>query len=197
MAILELFFILFKTLILSMAYAVCLLLLILLVYAFFKNTLREGILHHTLKFWAICVFFFWCGLLTYKFSYWRDTGLGDNIIIPVGYDQHIQSEEFQWTYFFPDPHKTNNGDEIIITNYAVVDYKLCAAVDHQFSKSPTYDYIVYDIKNHSLRTFDTGVTYTEFASCYKLPLPDAFYSFEQHYYEFTDKRSEWEWWLLP
>jgi energy-coupling factor transporter transmembrane protein EcfT len=196
MAILELLLLIVKIIFLSAIYATFLFLIVLVLSKTTKITWVKRLLK--LRFWLLTHFLISVLLFAFSFSYWRDTGLGDNSKIPVGYGQTIQSEDFAWTYFYPDPNKTEpNQDELIIEGYKIVDSFLCAKVSHQNTLSPSYDYMVYDLKNIALTTFDSEQAYVKYATEHSLPQTNEFYDFQKHYHEYLDSRQEWKKWLLP
>lgn len=196
MAILELLLLIVKIIILSTIYATALFLVVFILSKTTKITWAKRVLK--LRFWLWTHFLISALLFSLSFTYWEDTGLGDNSKIPVGYGQTIQSEDFAWTYFYPDPNKTEpNQDELIIENYKIVDPFLCAEVSHQNTISPSYDYIVYDLKSKSLKTFDSEQEYANYAAAHSLPAKNEFYDFRKHYHEYLDNRPKWKTWLLP
>jgi len=195
-AILELLLVIAKTTILSALYATILFFIVFVV----SKTTNINWAKRALKFrfWLMLGFAIAIMLFASSLSYRQDTGLGDNSKIPVGYGQTIQSEDFAWTYFYPDPNKTEpNQDELIIGNYKIADRFLCAEVSHQNTNSPTYDYIVYDLKNKSLQTFLSEQEYVDYASKHSLPMTKEFSDFRQHYHEYLDNKPKWKTWLLP
>lgn len=198
MAMLELLFIFINILILSTIYATTVLLIVFLLSKTTSIQWTKRVWAKKARYWLLTHFIISVLLLVVSFSYWQDTGIGDNSKIPVGYGQTIQSEDFAWTYFYPDLNKTeSNQDELIIENYKIVDPFLCAEVSQQNTNSPKYDYIVYDLKNKSLKTFDSEPEYLNYAVEHSLPTPKEFYDFRKHYHEFLDSRPKWKTWLLP
>ena len=137
-------------------------------------------------------------LFVFSFSYWQDTGFGENPSLPIGYGQRIYSPDFMWTDFFPDLDKTElNKDEMQIENYIIENNMLCAKISHQNSNSPEYDFIVCDLPNGKNTTFLTEANYYEYAKLNGLPMKSEFYDFKTHYKEYFDKQSKWKKWLLP
>ena len=196
MAMLELLLIIVKIIIFSTIYATTLFLIVLVLSKTTKIQWVKRFLK--LRFWLLTNVIISILLFVFSFSYWQDTGLGDNSKIPVGYGQTIQSEDFAWTYFYPDLDKTEpNQDELIIGNYKIVDPLLCAEVSHQNTISPSYDYIVYDLKDKSLKTFFSKQEYTSYATDHSLPDANQFYDFTKHFHEYLDNRPKWKTWLLP
>lgn len=194
-AFIELFFIIFKTIVLSTIYSTIVLLALII---FRKNKWINNILKHKLIFWLITHFIVSVGLFLFSFTYWQYTGLGDNSRIPIGYGQTIQSEEFEWTYFYPDLNKTEpNKDELIITNYIIFENKICAEVSHENTISPEFDFIVYDLLTKKIKTFRNEKEYTEFANKNVLPNKDKFYNFEKHFEEYLTNRPFWKIWMVP
>lgn len=138
------------------------------------------------------------GLFIFSFTYWQDTGLGDNSRIPIGFGQTIQNEDFQWTYFYPDLDKTEpNKDELIILNYIIDNNKICAEVSHENTINPKYDFIVFDLPKQTLTTFDNETEYNKYADKNNLPLRTKFYNFEKHFKEHLADRPFWKIWLVP
>jgi heme/copper-type cytochrome/quinol oxidase subunit 2 len=196
MAILELLLLIVKIIILSTIYATVLFLIVFVLSKTKKITWAKGVIK--LRFWLLAHLLISAFLLALSFTYWQDTGLGDNSKIPVGYGQTIQSEDFAWTYFYPDPDKTEpNKDELIIGNYKLADHFLCAEVSHQNTNSPSYDFIVYDLTSKSLKTFDSEQEYSTYAATHSLPQKTEFYDFQKLYREYLNNRPKWKQWLLP
>lgn len=199
MATLELLLIVLNIIILSTIYATLILLVVFLLSKTTNIHWIKWLCTKKIRFWLLTHFTISVLLFAFSFSYWQDTGLGDNSKIPVGYGQTIQSEDFAWTYFYPNPDKAEaNQDELIIGNYKIADPFLCAEVSHQYTNNnPSYDYIVYDLKNKSLQTFFSKEEYENYALKNSLPMTAAFYDFRQHYHEYLDNRPKWKTWLLP
>ena len=196
MAVLELLLLILKIIVLSTVYATVIFLLVLLLSKTTNFRWTKRVLK--LRFWLLTLFTISVLFFALSFSYWQNTGLGDNSKIPVGYGQTIQSEDFAWTYFYPDSDKTEpNQDELIIEDYKIVDPFLCAAVSHQNTNSPSYDYIVYDLKTKSLKPFYGKEDYSSYAAEHSLPVPTEFYDFRKHYQEYFNNRPKWKSWLLP
>lgn len=196
MTVLELLFLILKIVVLSTIYATLVLLVVFLLAKTTNLPWPKRMLK--LRFWLITHFAISVLLFVLSFSFWQDTGLGDNSKIPVGYGQTIQSEDFAWTYFFPDPDKTEpNQDELIIDNYKIADPFLCAEVSHQNTNSPSYDYIVYDLKNKTMKTFYGKQEYLAYAASHSLPTPTEFYDFRKHYQQYVNSKPKWKQWLLP
>jgi heme/copper-type cytochrome/quinol oxidase subunit 2 len=187
MAMLELFLIIVKIIFLSTIYTTAILLIIFILSRTTRIQRTKRVAE--LKFWLltnliICIFLF-----IFSFSYWQDTGLGDNSKIPVGYGQTIQSEDFAWTYFYPNPNKTKpNQDELIIGNYEIADPFLCAEISHQYTnRNPSYDYIVYNLKEKSMKIFFDKEEYENYALKNSLPMVKDFYDFKRHYQQYLNK----------
>ena len=198
MAIIELIIIIFKTIVLSTIYSTIILLGLILLGKYTENNWIKKMLTQKLKFWLLTHFLISIGLFFFSFTYSQDTGLGDNSIIPIGFGQTIQSEDFQWTYFYPDLTKTeSNKDELIILNYIINSDKICAEVSHENTISPKYDFIVFDLPTQVLTTFDNEIQYEKYAIKNGLPLRAKFYSFEKHFQEYLDDRPFWKTWLIP
>ena len=195
-ALFELFLIAFKILLYASMYAILVLLAILLLLKATKAS--QHLIRHKARIWWSAFAIITVLMFSYKFSYWQDTGLGDNSRIPIGYGQAIESEDFQWTYFYPDPQKTMpNRDELVIGNYSVLRNFICAEVPHDFSNSPSYDFVVYDLRARRLTVFSNEQQYTAYAIANHLPLRVELYGFKQHYAEYLGRKSVMERWLLP
>ncbi|MBG9378804.1 hypothetical protein I5907_21405 [Panacibacter sp. DH6] len=198
MAMIELLLIILKIIVLSTIYTTVVLLVIFILSKTTSIQWTKYVWAKKVRFWLLSHLVISVLLFVLSFSYWQDTGLGDNSKIPVGYGQTIQSEDFAWTYFYPDPDKTEpNQDELIIEDYKIFDQFLCAKVSHQNTISPSYDYIVYDLKNKSLKTFDSEQEYSSYVDINSLPKTNKFYDFQKHYHEYLDNRPKWKAWLLP
>ena len=196
MAMIELLVIIVKILFLSTIYTGTLFLILFVLSRVTKIQNTQRFLK--LKFWLLSHFLCSIILFIISFSYWQDTGIGDNSRIPIGFGQTIQSEDFAWTYFYPDLNKTiPNKDELVIGNYKIVNNFLCAEISHENSNSPNFDYIVYDLKNKSIDTFYSKREYMDYATKNMLPLVNEFYNFNQHYHEYLNSRPQWKSWLLP
>lgn len=177
MAILELLLLIVKIIVLSTIYVSVLFLVVFVLSRTIKITWMKGVLK--MRFWLLAHFLISALLFAFSFTYWQDTGFGDNSKIPVGYGQTIQSEDFAWTYFYPDPDKTEpNQDELIIGNYKIAGSFLCAEVSHQNTDSPNYNFIVYDLKNGSSKPFDSEPEYSQYATEHSLPQVKEFMSSE-------------------
>jgi len=198
MAIIELFIVIFKTIVLSTIYTTIILLILKLAGRNSENNFLKKLQKRKLRFWLLTHFLISVALFSFSFTYWQDTGLGDNSKIPIGYGQTIQNEDFEWTYFYPDLTKTEpNKDEFVILDYVIESDKICAEVSHENTISPKYDYIVYDLKTKTLTTIKTEDEYLEYARKNNLPLNSTFYNFEKHFYEFLNARPFWNRWLVP
>jgi hypothetical protein len=198
MAIIELVLIIFKTLILSCIYATIVLLLVMLIIKYNRSGVYKTLKNHKLQLWAGSFFLISIMLLIVSFSYTNNTGLGDNSRIPIGYNQTIQNEDFQWTYFYPDLTKTEaNKNEIVITNYIIAKNEICAEVSHENTDSPEYDFLVYHLPSQKLLTFRTANDYEKYAKTKGLPSISKFCKFEKHYHDYLQNRTFWKKWLLP
>lgn len=197
-AVLELIFIIFKIMLLSAVYASFVLLITYLISVKSEKNTLKTIMKKKMKFWLTIHFIISLALFSYKFTYWQNTGLGENSIIPIGYNQTIQNEDLESTYFYPDSEKTDpNQDGIEIENYIVKNEYLCAEVSHKNSITEKFDYLVYNLEEKKLAKFKKESDYQTYANAKKLPRKIEFYSFEKHYYEFIDNKPKWSWWLLP
>jgi heme/copper-type cytochrome/quinol oxidase subunit 2 len=198
MAIIELFIIFIKIIFYSTIYSSLILLALFIFSKVKKWSILEAIMKRKMKFWLIIHFIISLSFFIFSFSYWQDLGLGDNHIIPIGYDQTIQNEEFSWTYFYPDLTKTEqNKDEIIITNFKIENEILCAEVSHQNADSPKYDFIVYNLKTKIYKTFENKKEFEIYAKENNLPEKEKFYNFDRHYDEYLNSKPKWQNYLLP
>ena len=198
MAWIELFLIALKTILLSTIYSTLVLLSLIAISATFKNDWLRRITKRKLRFWLSIHFIISFGLFGFSFTYWQNTGLGDNSIIPIGYGQTIQNEDFESTYFYPDLRKTEpNRDELNIGDYKVFDNKICAEVSHQNMESLTFDYIIYDLPSKKLMTFKSEEEYRKFAQQNGLPTKKDFHDFNAHFAQYLKKRTLWKKWLVP
>lgn len=198
MAIIELFIIILKIFFYSTIYSSLVLLVLFALLKVKKWVILETIMKYKIKFLLIIHFIFSLSFFIFSFSYWQDLGLGDNHIIPIGYNQTIQNEEFSWTYFYPDLTKTEpNKDEVIISNYKIVNEILCAEVSHQNTDSPKYDFIVYNLKTKTNKTFENIKEYENYAKENNLPNKEKFYNFEKHYEDYLNSKPKWQNYLLP
>lgn len=134
----------------------------------------------------------------YRFSYSRNTGLGEHSVLPIGHGQTIENTDGETTYFFPDSQKTElNKDELSIGSFMIKNGMLYAEIADSNSDQLPFQFIVYNIAGKTLRTFDNKSNYAKYASENKLPVVASFYGFGEHYYEYTNKRPKWKKWLLP
>jgi hypothetical protein len=155
-------------------------------------------MNHKFRNWLLLHFIISVCLFFYSFSYWQDTGLGENPSIPIGYGQRIYSPDFAWIDFYPDLNKTElNKDKLQIDNFIIKDNVLCAKVSHQQSNSPNYDFIVCDLPSKTNKTFMSENEYLGYANEKGLPKPNKFYDFKTHYQEYFDGQPKWKKWLLP
>ena len=187
-----------KIIVLSAAYTTIIFIALYFITKKTKSNWLENRMKRKFRNWLFLHFVISLGLFAFAFSYWQDTGLGDNPQLPIGYGQIIYSPDFAWTDFYPDLKKTQlNKDELQIENFIVKDDILCAEIAHKNSDSPTFEFIVCDLPSKTNRTFDTEKDYVEYANKNKLPLKNEFYSFEKHYDEYFTNRPKWHKWLLP
>jgi len=150
------------------------------------------------RVWLLTHFIISVVLLFSSLFYFHDTGIGDNSIVPIGYGQTIQNEDFQTTYFFPNLTKTDpNKDAIDILDYFVTTKEICAEVSHEFSNHPKYMFLVFDLPTQTLKTFDNEKEYNNYAEKNNLPLKTKFYNFEKHYQEYLSDKPFWKTWLIP
>lgn len=193
MAIIELIIIILKTVILSTIYASIVLLFLLLFNAILKQQWITNILQRKIKFWLVLHFLIAVFLFCFRFTYGQDTGIGDYNCIPIGFNQKIENEDFESTYFQP----SENTTAIKIDQYAISNTTLCAIVNQDLSNSPKFDLIVYDISKRELVFFTDKEAYEIFATQQNLPLPNTFYSFEKHFEVYLKQRPFWRKWLVP
>lgn len=187
-----------KIILLSTVYASFILLVVYLLSRTTKNTWLKNRMKYKFRYWLLLHFLISISLFFYSFSYWQNTGLGDNPSIPIGYGQRIYSPDFAWTHFYPDLNQTElNKDELQIENFIVKDNVLCAQVSHQQSNSPDYDFIVCDLSGKTNKTFVSEHEYSGYAKEKGLPDPGKFYDFKTHYQEYFDRQPKWKKWLLP
>ncbi len=137
------------------------------------------------RFRNVFVFTFLAGLIvlvTYRFSYWGDKGLGEIVRVPIGYGQAIENMDGRYTYFFPKPEDTDpEHDGFKIAIYYVEGKKLYAEADARFSEIPTPEYIEYDIERRTMRTLGSRVDYDALAQKGKVPGREKFYDIVGHY----------------
>lgn len=168
---------------------------------FSRNTKKNWLLeirNHKLVSWIGLHILLIIGLFSYAFSYWRDTGMGESPSLPIGYNQRIYSPDFAWTYFYPDPDKTDpNEDELKIDSFVVIKNKLCASVSHAYSDSPDFDFIVYDLSSATLQKFLNETDYRNYAQLNGLPMTESFKDFKTHHHLYINSRPKWKRWLLP
>ncbi len=192
MAFFELIVILIKAVFLSAIYTTAVFVVVLVLCKTLRLHWASVLVRNWLAFWLVTHFSIVVLLFVLSFSYGQDTGLGDNSRIPVGYGQTIQNEDFAWTYFFPDPSRTqHNRDELIIEEYQIRNQFLCAEVSHMNTVSPSYDFIVYDLEKKHLRSFYTKDEYVKYALQHSLPGLNEFYDFEKHYFDFLNSQPKW------
>ena len=155
-------------------------------------------MNYKLRNWLLLHLIISIFLFNYSFSYWQDTGLGENPSLPIGSGQRIYRPDFASTNFFPDLDNTEqNKDELVIGNFIIKDNILCAEISHQYSNSPIYDFIVCDLANRKSETFLTETDYNEHAKTMGLPKKNEFYDFKKHFKEYFDNQPTWRKWLLP
>src|SRR4051812_30249880 len=99
--LIELLLIVAKIIVLSAAYATLVSLIVFLLSRTTNIVWTKRRMTRKLRFWLLTHFIISVLLFITAFSYWQDTGIGDNSKIPVGYGKTIQSEDFAWTYFYP------------------------------------------------------------------------------------------------
>jgi magnesium-transporting ATPase (P-type) len=151
-----------------------------------------------LRNWLLLHFLISVSLFLFSFSYWQNTGLGENPQLPIGYGQVIYGPDFAWTTFYPDLEKTApNQDGLQIENFIVQNGMLCAEVAQHVSNSLPYNFIVCDLRARTDTTFLSEADYAEYATAKGLPMKKEFYDFKKHFQEYFDKQPVWKRWLLP
>ncbi len=194
----DLFAEILKTVFLSAIYATLVLLVAYLISRKTQNQWLTNRMGHKIRNWLLLHVVFSVCLFCYSFSYWQDTGLGDNPSIPIGYGQRIYCPDFAATYFYPDLNKTElNRDELHIDSFSITKNILCARVSHQYSKSPEYDFIVCDLPGRTNKTFADEADYTAYAKEKGLPASSSFYGFEKHFSEYFEQQAWWRKRLIP
>lgn len=187
-----------KIVVLSTVYTTIIFLILFLIQKKTKNTWLTNRMKKKFRNWLFIHFIISCLFINYSFTYWEDTGLGDDPSLPIGYEQRIYSPNFEWTCFYPDLNKTElNKDELIIKNFIVKDNFLCAEVSKEYANNPKYDFIICDLQNKTNVTFNTEKEYNVFAKEKNLPLKSQFYDFKTHWFEFFNNKPTWKKWLLP
>lgn len=192
MALLELVFVILKTGIYAFIYALLISLILNVLHYFINKSWLEKILKQKTKFLSSLFVILFVFLFSFRFTYWQDTGLGDNNRIPIGYDQTIENEDFENTYFQP----TENATSIVVNKYSIVNTMLYAEIHHDFSKSSKFDYFSFNLKTKVLKKF-TREKYIVFAKENNVPLPDTFISFRIHFETYLNNRPFWRKWLIP
>jgi hypothetical protein len=161
-----------------------------------KNNVIKKLSNQKTKLWLFTHFIISVFLFQYRFTYLRDTGLGEHSTLPIGYDQTIENDDGEMTYFYPDLNKTEiNKDEIFIKNFILRNGNLCAEISD--SNKTDSVFIVYDLKSKTLKTFQNEKDYTIYAQENKLPDTNEFYDFGKHYYGYVESFPKWKKWLLP
>lgn len=194
----DLIFRVLKIMLLSSAYTSIVLLVASFIAKRTKSQWLSNRMNHKIRNGLLLHFLISIALFYYSFTYWQDTGLGDNPSLPIGYGQRIYCPDFAFTMFFPDLNKTEwNQDELGINKFMVQDSMLCAEVSHNFSNSPKYDFIVCNLQNRTNIIFQTRADYEAYAELKQLPKPTEFQNFRDHYHAYFDKYPKWKRWLLP
>ncbi|WP_417357339.1 hypothetical protein [Flavobacterium sp.] len=191
----ELIVTLIHCLLLSLLYSGVLLLVILLIAKTTNFSFISGITSRKLPFWFSCIPILFVILVLYRFSYERDNGLGETVMVPIGYKQHVFCSDGGMVYFYPNPDAYDSED-FDIGKFTVSQNKLCAEVIRDYSNSPDYDFIVYNLEKKTSIPLNTIDDYTQYAQANNLPLTDEFKAFSYHYKKFTI-RPKWRIWLLP
>lgn len=191
----ELIATLIHCLLLSLLYSGILFFVVLLIAKMTRLSFVLGITTRKLYFWCFCIPILFVTLILYRFSYERDSGLGETVMIPVGYKQHVFCSDGGMVYFYPNPDAYDHED-IDIGKFTVSQNKLCAEVIRNYYNSPDYDFVVYDLEEKTSTPLSTIKDYTQYAQVNNLPLPEDFNDFSYHYKKFTTK-PKWKVWLLP
>lgn len=198
MVIIELIIIIFWAFILSTIYSLLVLILVIISNKTRPKHWKREILNNKLVFYIKTHISIGVLLLILSSIFSHETGIGDHSEIPIGFGQSIQNEDFQWTYFYPNKERrTPNIDDLGILDYAISNDILCAEISHQNSKSPDFDFIVYDLPSGEMKTFASETEYEKYAKENNLPLKSAFYSFGKHFREYLHSRPFWKKWLIP
>jgi hypothetical protein len=173
----------------------------LLFYIFYRRTGNKWLgdrMQHKLKNFLFLHFGISCFLFFYSFSYWQDTGLGEEPSLPIGYEQRIYCPDYEWTVFFPDLNKTTlNQDELKIDSFLVRSGMLCAKVSNVRPDSPDLEFLVCDLKNQTSKTFSTEKEYSEYAKQMSLPMRNELSDFKTLRNEYLDNKPWWRKVLLP
>ena len=193
-AYIDLIVLILKAIVLSAVYSLVILMLIII---FFKKSHWLGKRKYRFAIWSFLSLAFFIKLLDYRFSYWEDKGLGEHLIIPIGYDQKIENDDLEFTYFFPNLTKIDpNEDEIKINKFAIENDNLCAEISHDSSENSMPDFIVYNLRNKISKEFKNEAKYIEFAKQNNMPLPIEFTDFSTQYLQHIQNRSKWKKWFL-
>ena len=187
-----------KIIVLSAIYATIIFIVLYLISKRTKTRWLQNRMKRGIRNWLFLHFVISLGLFTFSFSYWQNTGLGENPQLPIGYGQIIYSPDFAWVEFYPDLGKTQgNIDELQIKNFIIKKDILCAEVSHKNTNSPAFDFIVSDLPTKTNTTFNTEDEYNKYANANDLPLKNQFYNFNKHYDEYFANKPKWHKWLLP
>ena len=191
----ELIVTLIHCLLLSLLYSGVLLLVVLLIAKTTKLSFISGVIARKLYFWCFCIPILFVMLILYRFSYERDNGLGETVMVPIGYGQRVFYSDGGMVYFYPNPD-AYDPEDFDIGKFTVSQNKLCAEVIRDYSHSPDYNFIVYDLEKKAGIPLSTFNDYTQYAQVNNLPLPKEFNDFSYHYKKITTK-PKWKVWLLP
>ena len=131
-------------------------------------------------------------LLFYMFTPYGNHGLGDSARIPISFTKEISN--VNWTeYGNLNGVKSSEKNDIYMTQFKIVDNKLCGNMNSDF-----YDYqnshFIYDIDSEKLQEFRTEKEYNEFATHKNLPKANELISFQENYSKYW---SDWRFFLLP
>jgi hypothetical protein len=141
---------------------------------FLRRVKSEKRLH-----WLTFGFIISIGLLTFSFTYWGNHGLGDEAMIPIGHWKTIKN--INWTeYGHLEGQVTSDGNDIVTTQFKVVDNKLCGNLDSWFYEYQN-SYFVLDLKTDTLTEFKSEAAFNVYAKANKLPKSDELLNFEQNY----------------
>ena len=133
--------------------------------------------------------FFGIVFLINHFSYWRDSGFGDSFKIPIGNGYQVSNIDGASTYF--EDSKSGDGRQAFLTNFTIVDEKLCASFQGFNSTDCTDCYIVFDTKLDKMYEFYTSDDYKLFAKTNNLPFPESFKEFMENYNDYWTRNSKW------
>lgn len=189
----------FKITLLSFLYTAVLILLLHLIAINVKSEWLNRQLGFSYRNWLLTPFLICIALFVYANSYWQDTGAGEWPLLPVGYGQHIYCPDYQQAFFFPDlnDNELNKEKEIPIENFLVSKQFLCAEGADNINGSKDFEYIVFNLSNSQAELFSNRSHYNKYAKLNKLPAANELKDFRSNLYDFLNKKSSWQKWLLP